>query len=264
MIHYRRTLRTERKRVMPLRVLMLFLALLVVTACSSGNALESTAAQETSTAAPIGAVVTEADIPSDIHRDSWSRLPLPSRDDLDEDGQRAYDVVVHPESRYADGLRGPLAMWMYSPLMAEHIFPASTYLRFGTEKDQRLTELAILATAREVRSQYEWSAHEPAGLRAGLEPEIIDLVRRRADLDSAGDVAGLGDQERTIIQVTREVLSEEKVSPDTFRQAIELFGERGVMDLAGLVGYYGFVNVTLKTFDVQLAPGRERLLPDLW
>lgn len=155
-------------------------------------------------------------------------------------------------------------MWVYSPLMAEHIFPASTYLRFGTEKDQRLTELAILATAREVRSQYEWSAHEPAGLRAGLEPEIIDLVRRRADLDSAGDVAGLGDQERTIIQVTREVLSEEKVSPDTFRQAIELFGERGVMDLAGLVGYYGFVNVTLKTFDVQLAPGRERLLPDLW
>ena len=50
----------------------------------------------------------------------------------------------------------------------------------------------------------------------------------------------------------------------TFRRARELFGDRGVMELAGLVGYYGFVNITLKTFDVQLAPGRERLLPDFW
>ena len=211
-----------------------------------------------------GSVVTEADIPADIHADSWARLPLPRRSQLDVDGQRAFDVIVNPESRYASGLRGPLAMWAYSPLMAEHVFPASTYLRFGTAKDQRLTELTILATAREVRSQYEWTAHEPLGLRAGLETEIIDLVRRRQGLDSAGDIPGLGATERTIIAFAREVISDEKVSSDTFARARAIFGERGVMDLAGLVGYYGFVNVTLKTFDIQLAPGRERLLPDLW
>ena len=211
-----------------------------------------------------GSVVTEADIPSDIQTDSWARLPLPQRAQLDADGQRAFDIIVHPESRYATGLRGPLAMWAYSPLMAEHVFPASTYLRFGTAKDQRVTELAILATAREVRSQYEWTSHEPAGLRAGLEPEIIDLVKRRGDLDDAGRVPGLGDSERLIITFAREVINDEKVSSATFQRAREIFGERGVMDLAGLVGYYGFVNITLKTFDVQLAPGRERLLPDLW
>jgi 4-carboxymuconolactone decarboxylase len=155
-------------------------------------------------------------------------------------------------------------MWVYSPLMAEHIFPASSYLRFGTEKDQRLTELVILTTAREVRSQYEWTSHEPLGLRAGLEPEIIDLVKRRADLDTAGDLPGLGDRERTLIAFAREVISEQKVSSATFSSALELFGEQGVMDLAGLVGYYNFVNITLKTFDLQLAPGGERLLPDLW
>ena len=127
-----------------------------------------------------------------------------------------------------------------------------------------MTELTILATAREVRSQYEWTAHEPLGLRAGLETEIIDLVRRRQGLDSAGDIPGLGATERTIIAFAREVISDEKVSSDTFARARAIFGERGVMDLAGLVGYYGFVNVTLKTFDIQLAPGRERLLPDLW
>ena len=62
----------------------------------------------------------------------------------------------------------------------------------------------------------------------------------------------------------REVVSEEKVTSSTFSRALELFGEQGVMELAGLVGYYNFVNMTLKTLDVQLAPGRERLLPALW
>ena len=155
-------------------------------------------------------------------------------------------------------------MWVYSPRMAVDLFPASTYLRYETDKDQRLTELVILATAREVRSQYEWTSHEPAGERAGLEPEIIDLVRRRADLDTAGEITGFGDRERTIVAFVREVVTEEKVTSATFSRALELFGEQGVMDLAGLVGYYGFVNTTLKTFDVQLAPGSERLLPDLW
>lgn len=236
--------------------------LVSVVACSAGDAVTQTA----DTDAPSGesSVVQESDIPSDIHQDSWARLPLLERDDLDEDGQRAFDIIVNPDSRYGTGLRGPIGMWAYSPQMAEHMFPASSYLRFGTDKDQRLTELVILATAREVRSQYEWTSHEPAGLREGLEPEIIDLVKRRADLDTVGDVAGLGPRERTVIEFVREVMSEEKVTSETFSQARELFGERGVMDLAGLVGYYGFINITLKTFDVQLAPGRERLLPDLW
>ncbi len=239
-------------------------------ACSLDDVTESPRATATdegipSTDQPLpSSIVTAEDIPSDVYEDSWARLPLLDRESLDADGQRAFNVIVNPESRYATGLRGPIGMWAYSPQMAEDLFPASTYLRYGTEKDQRLTELVILATAREVRSQYEWTSHEPAGDRAGLEAEIIDAVKRRADLSTIGEVPGLGDRERTIITFVREVMSEEKVSSATFDRARELFGERGVMDLAGLVGYYGFVNITLKTFDVQLAPGRERLLPDLW
>ena len=208
------------------------------------------------------AIVTESDIPNDIHQDSWGRLPLPDRTQLNNDGQRAYDLIVNPESRYATGPRGPVAMWLYSPEMAEHIFPASTYLRFGTAKDQRLTELAILVAAREVRSQYEWSAHEPLGLAAGLEPEIIQLVKHRRPVETT--IAGLGDLEELIIKFGREVISNQQVSSDTFREARALLGERGVMELTGLIGYYNFVNITLKAFDVQLAPGRTRLLPDLW
>jgi 4-carboxymuconolactone decarboxylase len=209
-------------------------------------------------------VVTEAGIPDDIDRTSWERVPVPDRDTLDANGRRAYDVIVNPDSRYASGPRGPITAWLYSPLMAEHVFPASTYLRYGTEKDQRLTELTILTTAREVRNQYEWTSHEPLGQRAGLEQEIIDLVRSRGDLDRAEGVPGLGRIERTIIRFAREAVSEEKVSSTTYAEAVEHLGQKGVMDLAGLIGYYSFVNITLKAFDVQLAPGRERLLPDLW
>ena len=123
--------------------------------------------------------VTAADIPPDIREDSWARLPTVRRETLDAEGRRVFDIIVNPESRYASGLRGPIGMWMYSPPMAEHLFPASTYLRFGADgaRDQRLAELAILTAARSLDSQYEWSAHEGLGRQAGLEDGIIDLLR---------------------------------------------------------------------------------------
>ena len=228
-----------------------------VAACAGGDVGSSVVADDVGSS-----IVTGTDIPPDIHRDdSWARLPLPVRDELDADGQRAFDAITSSyEGR--SGPRGALAMWLYSPLMAEHIYPFRDYLRFGTDIDQRLTELAILATTRELRSQFLWTAHEPLALEAGLEPEIIDVVKRRAELDASPP--GLGDQERLIVQFTREVITEERVSSATFALVRELFGEKGVMDLVGLISYYTLVNNTFKTFDIQLAPGRERLLPDLW
>jgi 4-carboxymuconolactone decarboxylase len=238
--------------------------LVLVAACAPPDAPAAADTAQSAATDTSSSVVATADIPPDIRVDSWARLPLPRRESLDADGQRAFDMIVSPESRYATGLRGPAAMWVYSPLMAEHLFPFSTHLRYGTDKDQRLTELAILSTAREARSQYEWTSHEPLALQAGLEPEIIDLVKRRADVETVVGIPGLGERERTIVAFAREAMSEEKVGTETFRRALDLFGERGVMDLAGLIGYYAFVDITLKSFDVQLAPGRERLLPDLW
>ena len=207
--------------------------------------------------------VVPGDIPSDIQEDSWARLPTIARESLDADAQRVFDLIVNPDSRYAGGLRGPIGMWMYSPRMAEHIFPASTYLRYGTDgtRDQRLTELAILATARELDSQYEWSAHEPAARTAGLEDEIIDFVRFNQPLLEASTVPGLGAPERAVIQVARELINEPKLSSEAFAEAQALFGNEGIMDLAGLIGYYTFVNYTLKTFDVQRTPGSQLLLP---
>ena len=207
--------------------------------------------------------VTTADIPDDIHQDSWARLPTIDRESLDPKGQRIFDIVVNPESRYASGLRGPIGMWMYSPRMAEHLFPASTYLRYGADgkRDQRLTELAILTAARALNSQYEWSAHEPLGRQAELEEEIVDLLRFGQPIPATNEFPGLGEMERTIIRVVRELVRETKLSAEGFASAQELLGNEGLVDLVGLIGHYTLVNYTLKAFDVQRPPGSQLLLP---
>jgi 4-carboxymuconolactone decarboxylase len=248
---------------------VLVICLLFLNACGSGVNPGSEAASDSEQAPPAPAEsftpreLTMADMPPDIYEDSWARLPTVQRDALSPDDQQAFDVVVNTDSRYATGLRGPIGMWMYSPRMAEHMFPASTYLRFGADgqRDQRLTELAILTTASELGSQYVWTAHEPAGLRAGLEEEIIELLRFRRPLGSAGALPGLGDREHTIVRVARELVNAPKVSADAFVTAQSLFGNTGVMDLAGLVGFYTTINYTVKTFDVQRTPGSLLLLP---
>ena len=81
-------------------------SMLALSACSFSDADQSTQATET-VQTPSSSVVMAADIPSDIFEDSWARLPLLQRETLDADGQRAYDVIVNPDSRYATGLRGP-------------------------------------------------------------------------------------------------------------------------------------------------------------
>ena len=250
---------------MKLRFPALVVCLAVLGVCSS---LAVVGAQAPGAGAPQDETftpreVTADDIPAGIHEDSWARLPRIRRESLDPEGQRVFDIIVHPDSRYATGLRGPIGMWMYSPRMAEHLFPASTYLRFGADgqRDQRLAELAILTTARALDSPYEWAGHETLGRNAGLEEEIIELLRYDRPLADAGELPGLGAAERTIIRVVRELIRAPKLSADAFEAAQQHFGNEGLMDLVGLVGHYTVVNYTLKAFDVQRPPGSLLTLP---
>ena len=104
-------------------------------------------------------------------------------------------------------------------------------MRYGTTKDQRLTELIILSTAREIDHQYEWSAHEPL-----LRPQA--LSRKLSTLSNIGEIwrscpLHLWGQ-RLLVQFTRELVSDEKVSSETYMQTIERFGSEGLMDIVGL------------------------------
>ena len=200
-------------------------------------------------------------VPDDILPETMARLPQVNREALDAVGLQAYDTYVRPGTGYGNGPRGPVAMWLHSPVLAEAIFDVRQRVRYGTTKDQRLTELIILSTAREINNQYEWSAHEPLAQSAGLQQEIIEIIKYRRDLEGLPAIAGLGATEILLIQFTRELVSEEKVNSFTFSRAIEEFGEEALMDIVGLIGYYNFVAMTLKAFDVQRPIETELLLP---
>ncbi|MEE8249354.1 MAG: hypothetical protein V3R59_03915 [Gammaproteobacteria bacterium] len=205
--------------------------------------------------------LTAESVPADILAESLARLPVVQRADLDAIGQDAFDTYVRPGTGYETGLRGPIGMWMHSPEVAKAMFNVRRRVRYGSAIDQRLTELTIISTAREIDSQYIYTAHEPAARDAGLEQEIIDIVRFQVPLDQVVETDGLGEREKAIIQFAREVINEEKVGSETFAKAIELFGNEGVMDLTGLIGYYDFVSMTVRAFDVQRPIGNELLLP---
>ena len=196
-----------------------------------------------------------SELPKDVHPESLSRLPLRRREEMDEPGQRFYDAVVGPQSRTLAGLRGPSGIWLHSPALGERVRAVNQYLRFETALGRRLTELAILVTARELDSQFEWTAHEPAALAEGLSQEIIDVVKHRRPAD------GLGSAESAIIAFGREVFRERKVRSETFAHAVELFGHEGVVNLAALMGNYASTAIMLNAVDQQIHPDRRPLLP---
>lgn len=117
------------------------------------------------------------------------------------------------------------------------------------------------ATARELSNQYEYSQHEPLGRAAGLEQEVMDFVKYRRPMAEAAGIPGMGEREQLIIQFTRELISEPKVSSEVFARMHALMGDEGVMDLVGLIGFYHFVGMTIKAFDMQVLPGNTRLMP---
>ena len=115
---------------------------------------------------------------------SLSRLPRVRREDLDEQGKINYDTVADPQNRLYAKLHGPPGFWLHIPDLLVHIREINWYLRhreIGLEK--RLQELTTLVAARENNCQYEWSAHEPYAVNAGLDAEAIK--------DSMGKVASL-------------------------------------------------------------------------
>jgi len=201
------------------------------------------------------AAATASALPADVHAESLSRLPLRKREEMDDQGKKLYDAVVGQQSRTLAGLQGPSGIWLHSPRLGELQRAVNQHLRFDAALDRRLTELAILVAARELDSQFEWTAHEPAALGEGLEQKIIDVVKRRRP------VSGLPAKEAMIVAFGRELFRRRKVQSRTFARAVDLFGRQGVVELVALMGNYAATALMFRAVDQQLHPGRKPLLP---
>jgi 4-carboxymuconolactone decarboxylase len=193
--------------------------------------------------------------PEDIDPQSQCRLPLPRRDELDAEGQRIYDSLADPRGGSLRGLRGPGGIHLHSPGLARHTRPLNHYLRQEAGLGGRLRELAILATARELDSQFEWAAHEAEALREGIAAETVETIRHRRG------TGGLDEADAVVIELGREIFAARKVSSATFARALALFGRRKLIDLVALMGNYAATAAMLTAFDMQLDPDQPPPLP---
>jgi 4-carboxymuconolactone decarboxylase len=186
---------------------------------------------------------------------SGCRLPLPKREDLDDAGKHIYDSLAEPGGGSIRGLRGPGGILLHSPELSRHSRPLNHYLRHEAGLGGRVRELAILTTARELDSQFEWAAHEPEALGEGIPREIIEVIRYRKD------TAGLEEADAIVIELGREIFGARKVASATFARALRHFGRRALVDLVALMGNYAGTAALLTAFDMQLDPGQPLPLP---
>lgn len=190
--------------------------------------------------------------PPDIDPQTSSRLPLVSRAQLDENGQRVYDTINGKDA--AVPRVGPAAASLHSPTVAVPYDAINQALRKSVITPKYF-ELCTLIAAREFNSAYEWSAHEPTAQRAGVTPEVIDAVRYNRD------VAGLPERDAVVIRFGRELLRARKIEPALYAKVVGLFGREGMVDITLTLGDYVMTAFLLNAIDQQLPAGRTVNLP---
>lgn len=178
-----------------------------------------------------GAAVAQQ-LPADLDPKSGARLPYLTRADLGEEGTRLADIFAR-NGQPSDPISGPLAFAAYNvPVAIALLDLHDGAVGKASTLDAHARELAIMVACRETNYTLEWNGHEAAALRAGVDPKVLDIVKRGAALD------GLDAKDAAVIQFGRELIGARKMSPATFAKAKELFGEHGAMDLVAVMSTY--------------------------
>jgi 4-carboxymuconolactone decarboxylase len=169
---------------------------------------------------------------------------------LDAEQRRIFnDCKAGPRS----SVPPPVHVWLKSPGLADHAHRLGAHVRFGTPFTAKQTEIAILMTARYWTAQFEWAAHVRLGLQAGLSQQQIDAIAAR------GTPSFTDPDDQLVYDFCKDYYDDHRVSDATYERVVRRWGDKGIVDLAGLIGYYSFVSVTLNTFEVPTPPGAKLL-----
>ncbi|HVW17462.1 MAG TPA: carboxymuconolactone decarboxylase family protein [Solirubrobacteraceae bacterium] len=153
--------------------------------------------------------------------------------------------------------RGPFLIWLHSPELCERVEALGAYARFESSLELRLRELVLLIAARHFDAQYSWNAHVVKAAEAGVDADALQRLARRED-----PAFGPRD-ERVLHAFCSELLEDHWVSDETFAQALELFGNQGVVDIVGSLGNYSMLAMLLNAFEVDLQADREPPFADV-
>jgi 4-carboxymuconolactone decarboxylase len=176
------------------------------------------------------------------------RLPaIPEKQLTSEQKALMSAIASGPRGQFK--MSGPFFCYLHAPAFGELAQKLGAYCRYGTRLEPRQSELAILATARLWKAHYEWAAHEPPAVRAGVKAATIrDLRAGRAPKSAPKD-------ERAIYAFIRELYRTKRVSDRTYRNTHALLGDGGMVELVGLLGYYAMVAMTLNVFRMPVPEG---------
>ena len=176
-----------------------------------------------------------------------ARLAPPAPETMTEDQRRVHELIV---SGPRGAVRGPLAIWLHRPLLAERAQALGAYCRYGSSLSPRLSELAILTMARLWSAEYEWWAHKPPAQAAGLEPGIIEALRTGATPDFGADA-----EASVVHRVVQELTEKRTLTRPLHDEAQATLGSGRLVDLVGLCGYYTLISMTINAFDIDLPDG---------
>jgi 4-carboxymuconolactone decarboxylase len=164
------------------------------------------------------------------------RMPPLEMSRMDEAQRKAAQALIEGPRK---GVFGPFIPLLRSPELMDRLQRVGEYLRFGNSIPARLNELAICIAAHHVSNAFEWSVHRTAALKAGIGADALDAI---AHGRRAGSLAG---DDALVHDFVTELLRTHFVSDALYAAARERFGERGVVDLVGTVGYFVAISLVM-------------------
>ena len=184
-----------------------------------------------------------------------ARIPLVTRDQIVEKEQPAYDTFMRSRANRPN--IGPYSLLLHMPEMAQRLEALRTYLRDEASLSPRLQELVMISVAREMGCAFIWYAHAAPAKQAGVRADVVDSIRERRS------PANLDADEQTVVDFTRELLRDRKVSRASFEAATARFGQRGTMTLTNLIACYAVVAYNMNTYelDAPAHPTEKALTP---
>jgi 4-carboxymuconolactone decarboxylase len=175
------------------------------------------------------------------------RLPTLIPERMTSQQRALWDSIV--ASRKTTSLGGPFGVWLHAPAYGDLVQRLGAHCRYGSGLPPRLTEFTILVVAQLWRAQFEWYAHAPIAAKEGVHPQTIkDLQARRLPKRMQKD-------ERAIYGFITELHKTQRVSDKTYARVHALFGDAGMVEFVGIIGYYTNVSLTLNAFRVPLPEG---------
>lgn len=176
--------------------------------------------------------------------------PIPADKMTEAQKKAAAELAAGPRGAF----RGPFVPLVRSPELMSRVQKVGEYLRYSSSLPQKLVEMTVLMTARRWTQQYEWNAHYPLALKAGLKKDVADAIAE------GRHPAAMAEDEEIAYNFTTELNQNGSVSDPTYARAVGMFKEQGVIDLIAVNGYYSLLGMVMGVARTPVAPGDTPML----